>query len=251
MATLNVNRNVNDLFYRYKMPKLIAKVEGKGNGIKTVIANMPEIAKCLSRPPEYPTKYFGCELGAQTQFDAKNARYIVNGAHDGDKLQVLLDGFIKKFVLCQTCQNPETDLQLEKNQNITQKCIACGARNPIDMRHKLTTFISKNPPETLAVSAFNGVSAKEVKKEKKPTNGNGFADANKANGGAHAAEGEFDGISPTTRSSDNEEENWSVDTSETAVWQRQVELNEKLGENVMKLALTDELELSENERLEL
>jgi translation initiation factor 5 len=33
------------------MPKLIAKVEGKGNGIKTVIVNMVEVAKALNRPP--------------------------------------------------------------------------------------------------------------------------------------------------------------------------------------------------------
>ena len=51
----NVNRNVDDVFYRYKMPRLQAKVEGKGNGIKTVIANMPDIAKALNRPP-------ACEL---------------------------------------------------------------------------------------------------------------------------------------------------------------------------------------------
>lgn len=57
-----------------------------------------------------PCKYFGCELGAQTQMDAKNNRYIVNGAHDGSKLQAMLDGFIKKFVLCPECDNPETDL---------------------------------------------------------------------------------------------------------------------------------------------
>ena len=57
-----------------------------------------------------PTKYFGCELGAQTQLDAKNDRYIVNGEHDAAKLQLLIDGFIKKFVLCPGCSNPETIL---------------------------------------------------------------------------------------------------------------------------------------------
>ena len=68
---LNVNRNVQDSFYRYKMPRLVAKVEGKGNGIKTVIVNMVDVARALARPPTYVTKYFGCELGAQTQFDIK------------------------------------------------------------------------------------------------------------------------------------------------------------------------------------
>lgn len=33
------------------MPRLIAKVEGKGNGIKTVIPNMGDIARALGRPP--------------------------------------------------------------------------------------------------------------------------------------------------------------------------------------------------------
>ena len=59
-----------------------------------------------------PCKYFGCELGAQTQFDVKNDRYIVNGSHESTKLQDLLDGFIKRFVLCHECENPETKLVL-------------------------------------------------------------------------------------------------------------------------------------------
>ena len=64
-----------------------------------------------------PTKYFGCELGAQTQFDLKNDRYIVNGAHDAAKLQDILDGFIKRCVLCQECENPETRL-VSAHQNV-------------------------------------------------------------------------------------------------------------------------------------
>ena len=93
---LNVNREVQDPFYRYKMPRLMAKVEGKGNGVKTVIPNMVDVARALGRPATYCTKYFGCELGAQTQFDFKNERYIVNGAHEAARLQDMLDGFIKK-----------------------------------------------------------------------------------------------------------------------------------------------------------
>jgi translation initiation factor 2 beta subunit (eIF-2beta)/eIF-5 len=123
MGTLNVNRKVTDLYYRYKMPRICAKVEGKGNGIKTVIVNMADVAKALNRPATYPTKFFGCELGAQTQFDHKNERFIVNGSHDAAKLQDLLDGFIKKYVLCPECDNPETDLLIStKKEIISQTC---------------------------------------------------------------------------------------------------------------------------------
>jgi translation initiation factor 5 len=145
---LNVNRNVQDAFYRYKMPRLVAKVEGKGNGVKTVLPNMTDIARALGRPPTYVTKYFGCELGAQTQFDFKNDRYIVNGSHDAAKLQDMLDGFIKKFVLCEQCDNPETVIKiLEKKGILKASCKACGHTFVLDMRHKLTTFMIKNPPE--------------------------------------------------------------------------------------------------------
>lgn len=146
MATLNIRRDVQDTFYRYKMPALIAKVEGKGNGIKTVISNMNDIAKALGRPSSYPTKFFGCELGAQVICDEKANRYIVNGAHEAHKLQDILDGFIIKFVLCPSCKNPETELVLAKDNSgiIFTKCKACGQKKAIsDQQHRLIPFIQR------------------------------------------------------------------------------------------------------------
>ena len=68
---LNVNRELHDPHYRYKMPRLVAKIEGRGNGIKTVISNMSDIATSLARPAEYPCKFFGFTLGAQTTIEKK------------------------------------------------------------------------------------------------------------------------------------------------------------------------------------
>jgi translation initiation factor 5 len=144
---INIRRDVQDAFYRYKMPRLQSKIEGKGNGIKTVIPNMTEIAKALSRPPAYITKFFGAELGALSTCDEKAAKYIVNGAHDAEKLQTVLDGFIGKFVLCQKCDNPETILSVSKKDGtVYRSCQACGHKGTVDMAHKLVSYIRANPP---------------------------------------------------------------------------------------------------------
>ncbi|CAL2044451.1 hypothetical protein CAEBREN_20856 [Caenorhabditis brenneri] len=221
---LNVNRAVADPFYRYKMPKLSAKVEGKGNGIKTVISNMSDIAKALERPPMYPTKYFGCELGAQTNFDAKNERYIVNGEHDANKLQDILDGFIKKFVLCKSCENPETQLFVYKN-SIKSKCKACGCSFDIDLRHKLSTYIIKNPPK-IDVD-FSKAEAKNGKK----TSG---ADA--------AAAADVIHNSDKGSSNDDDDDDWEPEP---------VEPNGMLSTGMGKLVLDKDLEKSEEQRLDM
>ncbi|XP_074570886.1 eukaryotic translation initiation factor 5-like [Curcuma longa] len=148
MALQNIGAaNSDDAFYRYKMPRMITKIEGRGNGIKTNIVNMVDIAKALARPASYTTKYFGCELGAQSKFDEKTGVSLVNGAHDTSKLAGLLENFIKKYVQCYGCGNPETEIIISKTQMLTLKCAACGYVSDVDMRDKLTTFILKNPPE--------------------------------------------------------------------------------------------------------
>ncbi|XP_076888276.1 eukaryotic translation initiation factor 5-like [Bidens hawaiensis] len=148
MALQNIGAsNSDDAFYRYKMPKMITKIEGRGNGIKTNIVNMVDVAKALARPASYTTKYFGCELGAQSKFDEKTGVSLVNGSHDTAKLAGLLENFIKKYVQCYGCGNPETEILITKTQCVQLKCAACGFVSDVDMRDKLTSFILKNPPE--------------------------------------------------------------------------------------------------------
>jgi len=219
-AVVNVRRDVDDKFYRYKMPVLLTKIEGKGNGIKTVIPNMSDVSRALSRPPTYPTKFFGCELGAQTTFDEKSDKYIVNGAHDAARLRELLDTFIDKFVLCASCKNPETDLIITKTEDIIRDCKACGQRTRVDMRHKLTTFIIKNPPK-------NPKKSKASRKASDGPDGNG--DGNGADEGAEDGGESDDELTERIKREAAElnattamkEDDWSADTSAEAVQARQ------------------------------
>ncbi|KAI1719619.1 domain found in IF2B/IF5 domain-containing protein [Ditylenchus destructor] len=205
------------------MPKIMAKVEGKGNGIKTVIANMSDIAKALARPPTYPTKYFGCELGAQTNFDLKNDRYIVNGEHDASKLQDILDGFIRKFVLCPACENPETTLTV-KRQAIHAKCKACGHAFIIDPKQKLSTFILKNPPPP-----------EDTAENKEKHDGSGSPVAEE-----EATEEQT--VVENGSGNDEDDDEWAPEP---------VEESEKLSTQIGKLVLDKDLDKPENDRLDM
>nr|KAF6484172.1 eukaryotic translation initiation factor 5 [Rousettus aegyptiacus] len=241
--SVNVNRSVSDQFYRYKMPRLIAKVEGKGNGIKTVIVNMVDVAKALNRPPTYPTKYFGCELGAQTQFDVKNDRYIVNGSHEANKLQDMLDGFIKKFVLCPECENPETELHVNpKKQTIGNSCKACGYRGMLDTHHKLCTFILKNPPENS--DSGTGKKEKEKKNRKGKDKENGSVSSSETTPPPPPPPNE---ISPPHAVEEEEDDDWGEDTTEEAQRRRMDEISD----HAKVLTLSDDLERTVEERVNI
>lgn len=195
MATVNIRRDVTDPFYRYKMERLQSKIEGKGNGIKTVIVNLSSVAQSLARPPAYVIKYFGFELGAQTNTNPNDDRWIINGAHDAGKLQDYLDGFISKFVLCKKCKNPETDVHI-KDGRILLDCKACGQRSDVDLRLKLSSFILKNQPK-------KGKKDKSTKKAERR--------AKKEAGAADGDEDSRNGGSPGDSNSDNAEENGDVE----------------------------------------
>ena len=86
---LNIPSSNKDANYRYKMPKIAVVSQGQGGGVKTKIDNIIDVAKALNLPPDYPMKFMGYELGSQTEIKAGN--YLINGNHQAEKLQQLLD----------------------------------------------------------------------------------------------------------------------------------------------------------------
>ncbi|KAE8383404.1 domain found in IF2B/IF5-domain-containing protein [Aspergillus bertholletiae] len=245
MATVNIRRDITDPFYRYKMERLQSKIEGKGNGIKTVVVNLNSVAQSLSRPPAYVIKYFGFELGAQANAKPTDDRWIINGAHDAAKLQDYLDGFISKFVLCKKCKNPETDVII-KDDKIILDCKACGQRSDVDSRLKLSTFILRN--ETSGKGGKKNKADKKTRREQRNKQKNETAngengspgDSNSDNGDAENGDVGMDAGSDdeltrrikteaqTIEAEDADEVQWSVDVSEEAVRARAKELPDDL-----------------------
>jgi translation initiation factor 5 len=175
----------------------------------------------------HPIKYFGFELGSQVKGDATTDRYIVNGAHDAEKLQNVLDGFINKFVLCGSCKNPETDIIISKDDVITKNCKACGAITQADMAHKLIPYIIK--------SAATSKKSKKDRKGKKEDITESTESIQQMDDDEEADDAEADQAftqkinmeaallteSNTALGDDND---WAVDTSEEAVAARMKDL---------------------------
>lgn len=147
---IDINRLTQDTHYRYKMPRVNIKYEGKNTGIKTILSNLNEISISLKRNPEHIFKFLSYELNVQTKID-KN-KYIINGKHEQDLIQNLIFCFIDKFVLCKHCENPETFFL-----NVTtfeMECLACGNRSTVP-DHKIKQILIKDiKPHTSMYSGF-------------------------------------------------------------------------------------------------
>lgn len=142
------------------------KVEGSGNGIKTKIPNLKDIAKDLHREPADILKIFGFELGAVTIKNDDTDTYIVNGKFSANELADKLDLFIDKFVLCGSCKNPET-LIVPSKGGVSLRCISCGNETICDPKHKLTDFIVKDAARRRLKAKQEAKAASDSKSSKK------------------------------------------------------------------------------------
>jgi len=179
------------------MSSIILKVEGKGNGIRTVIVNMAKVMKALERSVDVGMKFLGMELGATTRCETTDGKCIINGKYDESQINGALDKFIDTFVLCSKCGNPETELVV-KGETAGKICKACGYRGKLPGESSLTKYIITNHVKNSSKNNKDSV---------------GFPIISKSN----------------VNTNDVNVEEWSLDTSSNAVRLREQKL--KLGDD--------------------
>ncbi|CAF3334731.1 unnamed protein product [Rotaria socialis] len=212
MTMINIDRRKLDPFDRYTMHRLVVEVECRRNCMKTILINLSAIAKDVYRPPIYLAQFICYKLSAPVKQNKKQDRYFVNGTHDCEKLQNFIYDFIDRYVICSKCDNPETKLSVNKDQQgdvaVHQSCNACGHSRTMDRKaDRLTQYIARH----LLNAKAKGEASSGIKKTNRSKSKKHIDPVN-----ATESIGEANGISTSTYSGDDSsspiDDDWSDDS---------------------------------------
>jgi translation initiation factor 2 subunit 2 len=109
---------------RFVIPEVLVEVSGQ----KTIVKNFGEIVSVLRRDPVHVSKYLSRETA--TPRSMQGNALIFKGKLSRELLQRKLVDYVKEFVYCKTCGEPDTKLTKRDRVTITE-CEACGAKHPI------------------------------------------------------------------------------------------------------------------------
>lgn len=109
----------------------IPNVKGHLQGNKTVISNLPEIAKNIGRPLELLVKYIEKQMATKGLIEGNFV--IFNTKLSATRMNERIQQFVDQFVICKECGKPDTKLSKDTGVFFL-RCSACGAKYSINSR---------------------------------------------------------------------------------------------------------------------
>ena len=97
-------------------------------GRKTIFRNFKEFPRLMRRDPNKILMFLAKELATAVSMTGDRAIFI--GRKDKQSFSVLLNRYLKNFVICPVCQSPDTRLEKVKRLQLLV-CEACGAKSPL------------------------------------------------------------------------------------------------------------------------
>ncbi|MFQ6075787.1 MAG: translation initiation factor IF-2 subunit beta, partial [Candidatus Bathyarchaeia archaeon] len=95
-------------------------------GNRTIIHNFKEFCDRLRRDQNHFLKFLSSELA--TAGTIEGARAVFQGRFRADILERLVSRYVKDFVICPVCNQPDTRIVREDRFNFLI-CDACGAKS--------------------------------------------------------------------------------------------------------------------------
>jgi len=109
---------------RFELPTVDSIVQGK----QTIWKNFSKCVKDLKREELQMYKFVMKEIS--TSSTIVNGTLVLNGIFNNQKMNQILEKYLKFFVLCSACKKPDTEIVVQNNVKIL-KCTACGAISPL------------------------------------------------------------------------------------------------------------------------
>jgi len=143
-----------DACYRYTMPTLIIKHEGSNKMKKTVLQNLTEVSRAIGRPEAYLLVFFVYANHSSSGRAKDHSKASLSGHHSHAVLQQQVLDFIREFVMCKHCGNPETICSVEgskKRKMVILVCKGCGGQSQLDTDDKIAKHMAAHPQADDAV----------------------------------------------------------------------------------------------------
>ena len=106
---------------RFQIPQVEVEIQGA----RTLIKNFKKIVEYLKRDNKHLAKYLMLSLASSGSIERDVL--VLNLKTRKETIQQKLEEYIKKFVFCRVCGEPDTKL-LEENDLYFIECDACGAK---------------------------------------------------------------------------------------------------------------------------